>query len=98
MCVLPLVISLHYPGGCCFSVYNFYICCSLDYPCIIILICMYMYNFYCGIYILSSVDSQCTKNTPRISVSVSQAHDITHLISVSEALLVDCSFSVHHYY
>ena len=31
----------------------------------------------------SSVDSQCTNNTPRISVSVSQARAITHPISVS---------------
>ena len=83
MCVLPLlVISLHYPGGCCFSVYNFYICCSLDSPCIIVVICMYMYNFYCGKYILS-VDVQCTNNTLHISVSVSQARANTHPISVS---------------
>ena len=33
--------------------------------------------------LLSSVDSQCTNNTPRISVSVSQARAITHPISVS---------------
>ena len=44
---------------------------------------MYMYNFYCGKYILSSVDSQCTNNTPRIIVSASQARAITHPISVS---------------
>ena len=45
---------------------------------------MYMYNFYCGKYILSSVDSQCTNYTPLfITVSVSQARAITHPISVS---------------
>ena len=44
---------------------------------------MYMYYFYCGKYISSSVDSQCTNNTPLISVSVSQARGITHPISVS---------------
>ena len=83
MCVLALVIIPHYQGGCCFSVYNFYICCGLDSLCIIIVIFMYMYDFYCGKYILSSVDSQCTNNTPHISVSVSQARAITHPISAS---------------
>ena len=67
--------------------YNFYICCSLGrlslYNCNFY-VGVFKYNLYCGKYILSSsVDSQCTNNTPLISVSVSQARASTHPIRVS---------------